>query len=87
SNIKIKGDALHPQLFGDFSISDLSLQGDISPIQVKSGGVNIAFNGYDANLDAKIQTDDGELQLSGEGNWQDLNAWRTKLRVFADELN
>ncbi|MGR5363819.1 translocation/assembly module TamB domain-containing protein [Vibrio mediterranei] len=87
SNIKIKGDALHPQLFGDFSISDLSLQGDISPIQVRSGGVDIAFNGYDANLDAKIQTNDGELQLSGEGNWQDLNAWRTKLRVFADELN
>ncbi|MFC5076426.1 translocation/assembly module TamB domain-containing protein [Vibrio thalassae] len=87
SNIKIKGDALHPQLFGDFSISDLSLQGDISPVQVKSGKVGVTFNGFDANLDAKIQTNDGELQLSGDGNWQDLNAWRTKLRVFANELN
>ncbi|MGR5096415.1 translocation/assembly module TamB domain-containing protein [Vibrio maritimus] len=87
ADIQIKGDALHPQLFGQFSVSALSLQGDISPIQVDSGQVDIDFSGYDALLDAKIQTSDGELKLAGDGNWQDLKAWRTKLRVFADELN
>ncbi|WP_418641779.1 translocation/assembly module TamB domain-containing protein [Vibrio chaetopteri] len=87
ADIKIKGDALHPELYGQFSVADLSLQGDISPIQVESGKVDIAFNGYNALLDANIQTNDGELKLEGDGNWQDLKAWRTKLRVFADELN
>ncbi|SEG59742.1 translocation/assembly module TamB domain-containing protein [Vibrio hangzhouensis] len=87
SSIRIKGNVLHPQIFGRFSVSDLLLHGDISPIQVDSGDIDIAFNGYDAKLDASIQTSDGELKLNGDGNWQDLKAWRTKLRVFADELN
>ncbi|MCW8348792.1 translocation/assembly module TamB [Vibrio sp. ZSDZ65] len=86
SSIQIKGDALHPQLYGDLKVEDLSLKGDISPIQVESGGLVLNLNGYDGKLDAKIQTTDGELLINGDGNWQDLQDWRTKLRVFAEEL-
>ncbi|MFA0441554.1 hypothetical protein BCU70_11645 [Vibrio sp. 10N.286.49.C2] len=87
SSIKIKGDVLHPQVYGDFKIADLSLQGDISPIEVESGDVVLNLDGYDGTLDAKIQTNDGELLVNGDGNWRDLDNWRSKIRVFADELN
>ncbi|MCL9777081.1 autotransporter assembly complex protein TamB [Vibrio methylphosphonaticus] len=86
STIQIKGDALHPQLYGDFKVEDLSLKGDISPIEVDSGGLVLSLNGYDGVIDAKIQTSDGELLINGDGNWQDLQDWRTKLRIFAEEL-
>ncbi|WP_237483548.1 autotransporter assembly complex protein TamB [Vibrio hippocampi] len=87
SKIDIKGDAMHPQLFGDFHISDLLLTGDISPVQVSSGEVVLAFDGYEAKLDANIQTKDGELKVDGEGNWQDLAQWQSKVRIFSDALN
>ncbi|EHV9838673.1 translocation/assembly module TamB domain-containing protein, partial [Vibrio vulnificus] len=41
---------------------------------------------YDADLAANIVTPDGELNVSGEANWQQLDNWHSKVRVFADSL-
>ncbi|MCJ2378308.1 translocation/assembly module TamB [Vibrio sp. ZSDZ34] len=86
SRLKIQGDVLHPQVYGQFKASDLSLRGELSPVEVQSGNLDLSFNGYDANLDAKMMTTDGELNVSGEGNWRDLQAWSSKVRVFAKKL-
>lgn len=87
SKIDIKGDAMHPQLFGKLQVNDLLLRGDMSPIQVSMGDIELTFNGYDAKLDANIQTTDGVLKVNGDGNWQDLEQWSSKVRVFSDALN
>jgi translocation and assembly module TamB len=86
SKLKIQGDILHPQIIGQFNASDLSLKGELSPMEIQSGNIDLSFNGYDANLDAKIMTTDGELEVTGEGNWRDLQDWSSKVRVFAKKL-
>ncbi|EGU36140.1 hypothetical protein VII00023_13237 [Vibrio ichthyoenteri ATCC 700023] len=86
TDLSFSGPLLHPQVKGQFVIDDMLLHGDISPIDVDSGRLSIDFSGYNARLKAAIQTPDGELNLTGDGDWQDLQDWRTNVRVFADEL-
>ncbi|HAS6243419.1 autotransporter assembly complex protein TamB [Vibrio vulnificus] len=86
TDLSVSGSAYHPQVKGQFLVDDIQVNGDISPIDVKQGKLAIDFRGYDADLAANIVTPDGELNVSGEANWQQLDNWHSKVRVFADSL-
>ncbi|MDP5255590.1 MULTISPECIES: translocation/assembly module TamB domain-containing protein [unclassified Vibrio] len=87
SQLAFKGDWLHPQVEGDFKVSDIQFQGDLSPVDITKGDLALVFNGYQATLTSKLTTSDGELTLEGDGDWQDLQSWQTNLRVFSEQLN
>ncbi|WP_394249373.1 translocation/assembly module TamB domain-containing protein [Vibrio profundi] len=86
TDLQVKGPMKHPQVFGQFTIDKMKLKGDVTPIDVEEGKVELNFTGYSANLNAGIHTPDGELTVEGDGDWQDLKHWRSKVRVFAEEL-
>lgn len=86
TDLTFSGPLLHPQVHGSFVVDDMMLKGDISPIEIDSGRLSIDFSGYDATLKSAIQTPDGQLNLNGDGHWQDLQDWRSNLRVSAQEL-
>ena len=86
SDIKVSGPVTHPQVNGELVISDLVAQGDITPVEVRTGQFEVLFSGYDAQLNADIETPDGVLQLDGDASWRDLTAWSTNIRVFAESL-
>ncbi len=86
TEIALSGPALHPRANGQLLIDNILVQGEISPTQIDSGKLTVDFNGYDANLSATLNTPDGALNLEGDADWRDLSDWRTKLRVFAKEL-
>ncbi len=54
--------------------------GDITPIQVEKGELIVQFNGYQALLDAAINSKDGVLEVNGDANWKDLSAWSSNLK-------
>ncbi|MFH4591534.1 translocation/assembly module TamB domain-containing protein [Vibrio alginolyticus] len=87
TDLAISGDVMHPKVNGQFLIDQMKLQGEVTPIDINSGQVVINFKGHQADLDAGILTPDGELNVTGDADWQDLQNWRTKARVFAKELN
>lgn len=86
TDLQISGPALHPKVNGQFVVDDILLQGEISPVEVDSGRVAINFAGYDASLAATIHTPDGDLEVSGDADWNDLKDWNSNIRVFAEEL-
>jgi len=87
SDIKISGSVMHPKVDGQFLIDGMVAQGDITPIDVKSGQFQVDFSGYGALLNANIETPDGVLHMDGDANWKDLAAWDAHVKVFAEELN
>jgi len=87
SDLTYSGPVLHPQLHGDFTVDRLVAKGEVTPIDVDEGKLVVAFSGYQAKLDALLKTPDGELSIDGQGDWQDLKAWSTQARVYAEELN
>ncbi|MFA0570217.1 autotransporter assembly complex protein TamB [Vibrio gallaecicus] len=86
SEIAVKGALMHPQVFGQFSVDGIQVKGDITPIDVNSGKVQLDFDGYNASVNADIITPDGKLEVEGSGDWQDLKDWNSNLRIFAEEL-
>lgn len=86
TDLAISGPILHPKVNGKFLIDSMKLQGAVSPVQIDSGELAINFAGYQADLNAALNTPDGTLQLQGDADWQSMQDWRSKLRVFADEL-
>jgi translocation and assembly module TamB len=86
TDLAFSGPVMQPKVDGQFVIDDMRLQGQISPVQVDSGRLTIDFSGYQAQLQAGLNTPDGTLKLTGDADWHNLEEWSTKLRVFASEL-
>ncbi len=86
SKIKVSGSVKHPKVTGNFMVDDIVALGDITPIEINKGKLDIQFLGYKAALNADIETKDGILKVDGNAGWEDLQAWDTNLHVFADEL-
>ncbi|WED22126.1 translocation/assembly module TamB [Vibrio sp. JC009] len=87
SRLKFAGPVEHPEVYGELAVHDMVVLGEITPLEVKKGNISLLFNGYDASLDADIESSDGLLQVDGSAGWQDLKAWHTNVRVHSDELN
>ena len=86
SDIVLSGPVLQPKLQGQLTVDQLALHGDLSPVDINNGNVTLAFSGYEADLNAKIETPDGDLDVTGQGNWADLAKWKAALSVKGDEL-
>ncbi|TFH92150.1 autotransporter assembly complex protein TamB [Vibrio ouci] len=86
TDLAFSGPVMQPKVNGKFLVDDISLKGDISPIEVDSGRLTIDFTGYEALLAAAIHTPDGKLEVAGDADWHDLKAWSSNVRVFAEEL-
>ncbi len=87
SNLTLSGDVLHPQVWGELTVNDISMRGESLPISVSSGGLTLDFKGYQTQLKGIVKTAEGDLQLEGDAQWQDLSAWTVNSRIFADGLN
>ncbi len=86
TDLSLKGPVLHPEVYGEFLLEQLKLSGNVTPVDVDNGNIELTFSGYDANLDASIETPDGELTIKGDASWEDLEQWHAKARVFAEQL-
>src|SRR5690606_17694908 len=81
SDLKFKGDMFHPQVDGVVSVDGIQVKGDISPVEVESGLVTLTFKGYQASLNANVLTQDGELEITGDADWQNIDDWRVNSHV------
>ncbi|MGY0616540.1 autotransporter assembly complex protein TamB [Vibrio sp. FJH11] len=86
TDLALSGDVMHPRVNGQFLIDQIKLKGEVTPIDIDSGQVAIDFKGHQADLNAGINTPDGKLEITGDADWQDLQDWHTKARVFAKAL-
>lgn len=86
TDLALNGPILHPQVKGQLLVDDILLKGDVSPVEVDSGRLLLTLSGYDATLAAALHTPDGDLEVAGDANWQDLEDWSTNVRIFAEEL-
>ena len=86
SELDLKGTLLHPQAFGQFTISDIVAQGEITPVDINNGQLSLNFAGYQADLIASLITEDGKLNIEGDANWQEIEQWSVNSHVFANEL-
>ncbi|MUK76141.1 translocation/assembly module TamB [Aliivibrio fischeri] len=86
SDINISGPIEHPKLLGNFSVDEIKVKGEVSPVDINEGNVDIVFSGHSGKLSSLITTADGDLHIDGAAHWSDLNKWDAGLDIFGNEL-
>ncbi|MGL6316056.1 autotransporter assembly complex protein TamB [Vibrio sp. WXL103] len=86
ADIALSGPLMQPRAQGFVTIEQLLLRGEITPLDIDQGKISLDLNGYQADLNALIKTPEGDLNIKGDADWQDLADWRGDVRVFADGL-
>ncbi|SJN57668.1 Translocation and assembly module TamB [Vibrio ruber DSM 16370] len=86
-HLKVHGDLLHPQVTGALAVSQIRLQGKVTPVDIRQGNIDIQFKGYQAQLAALVQTPEGDLHLQGDADWTRLDDWAVHSRLYANGVD
>ncbi len=87
SQLALTGDVLNPGLQGDIRLESIKAAGKEVPFEVENADITTRFDGHTATLEGRLQTPDGELNLEGDADWQQLTAWKTNLNVSGERLD
>ncbi len=87
ADLQLSGGTLHPLVTGLLTVDDVKATGDMFPVAVKGGNLGLNFTGYTTTLGGLIQTPDGDLNVTGDANWQDLSKWTVTSHVAAVGLD
>ncbi|MBY5948146.1 translocation/assembly module TamB domain-containing protein [Photobacterium rosenbergii] len=86
ADISVTGPVMHPAVNGLLKVSNVKASGRTVPVDVDKADITATFSGYQARLSGEVVTPDGKLNITGDGNWQDLADWRGQLGVNGREL-
>lgn len=86
ARLTVGGTATSPQLFGNLDLTGLKASSNAMPFDIIGGGLAMQFNGSSSTLKGNVQTKESNLQLNGDANWQNLNAWYTRVRANANKF-
>ncbi|MDP4528416.1 translocation/assembly module TamB domain-containing protein [Alkalimonas delamerensis] len=87
SQIRLEGPLQQPSVTGHLRVQDVSVRGQMSPVDIERGELSIDFNSDSAQLQGFVQTPQGEVQLQGDSQWADLAAWSAQLGIRGDALS
>ncbi|MGX9418110.1 autotransporter assembly complex protein TamB [Vibrio sp. WJH972] len=85
--VDLNGSLLQPQILGQLAITNIAAEGEVTPFDISDGQFSIRFLGYQAELEAGLVTEDGQLNVTGDADWQNIDKWTFNSHIFADELN
>lgn len=86
ARLTLGGSATAPLLHGKLGLSNLRAKSVSMPFDVTGGNLDLNFHGTSSTLSGRVQTTESELLLSGDADWRDLSAWRTRVNAKANRF-
>ncbi|MGL4486312.1 MAG: autotransporter assembly complex protein TamB [Yersinia sp. (in: enterobacteria)] len=86
ANLRLGGNAKSPLVFGRLALDNVDLDGSLMPFNITEGRLAINFDGMASTLDGLIRTSQGQLNLTGDADWRDINAWRARIAAKGNKL-
>lgn len=86
SQIQVQGSLRQPDISGELSVRDITVRGQLAPVDIEQGSLQIDFNQDSALLAGHITTPQGQLNLEGNASWVELSAWQSMLTIQGDPL-
>ncbi|MCX2957606.1 MAG: translocation/assembly module TamB domain-containing protein, partial [Serratia symbiotica] len=75
-----------PRVFGRLTLDKVNVQGHWMPFDMIDGRLAMNFNGMTSTLEGLISTTRGQLNLTGDADWRELDAWRTRITAKGNKL-
>ncbi|HFZ8994459.1 TPA: autotransporter assembly complex protein TamB [Citrobacter freundii] len=79
ANLRLGGDVLSPQLFGQLQLSALDIDGNFMPFDMQPSQLAINFSGTRSTLAGVVRTQQGQINLSGNADWTQIDNWRARV--------
>ncbi|HEI6965693.1 TPA: translocation/assembly module TamB [Yersinia enterocolitica] len=86
ANLRLGGNAKSPLVFGRLALDNVDVDGSWMPFDITEGRLVMNFDGMTSTLDGLIRTSQGQLNLSGDADWRDINAWRARIAAKGNKL-
>ncbi|CNH86471.1 autotransporter assembly complex protein TamB [Yersinia mollaretii] len=86
ANLRLGGNAKSPLVFGRLALDNVDVDGSWMPFDITEGRLAMNFDGMTSTLDGLIRTSQGQLNLSGDADWRDINAWRARIAAKGNKL-
>lgn len=86
ARLTVGGTVTSPLLYGNLNLTGLKATSNAMPFDVIGGGLTMQFNGASSTLKGNIRTKESDLNLTGDANWQRLDAWHTRIQANANKF-
>ncbi len=86
ANLRLGGSAQKPLVFGRLALDRAKVQGHWMPFDMADAQLAMNFNGMSSTLEGLLSTTRGQLNLAGDADWRDINAWRARIAAKGDKL-
>ncbi|WP_033784106.1 translocation/assembly module TamB domain-containing protein [Pantoea sp. 9140] len=79
SSLRLGGSIQQPQVFGQLGLTGVDVDGNFMPVDLTAANLNLVFNGMSSTLNGLVQTAQGNINLSGNADWSQLDNWRARI--------
>ena len=79
ANLRLAGNAQNPLLFGQLQLNSLDVDGNFMPFDMLPSQLAVNFNGTHSTLQGLIRTQQGQISLNGDADWQQIDNWRARI--------
>ncbi|MFT8212225.1 MAG: autotransporter assembly complex protein TamB [Symbiopectobacterium sp.] len=84
--LRVGGNVRQPQLNGQLALEGLDIDGHWMPVDLTDGRLAVNFNGMSSTLQGFLKTTQGQLNLSGDADWRQPEAWRARIAAKGDRV-
>ncbi|KZQ78351.1 translocation and assembly module TamB [Klebsiella aerogenes] len=79
ARLRLGGNLQSPQLFGQMQLSGVDIDGNFMPFDMQPSQLAMNFNGTRSTLQGTVNTKQGQIALSGNADWTQLDNWRAQI--------
>ncbi|RDT55424.1 autotransporter assembly complex protein TamB [Escherichia coli] len=79
ANLRLGGNLQSPQLFGQMQLNGVDVEGNFMPFDMQPSQLAMNFNGTTSTLQGVVRTQRGQISLSGDADWSQINNWRARV--------
>ncbi|WP_326902602.1 autotransporter assembly complex protein TamB [Kosakonia cowanii] len=86
ANLRLGGNAQSPQLFGQLGLNALDVEGNFMPFDMQPSQLAMNFNGTTSTLQGVVRTSQGQINLSGDADWSQIDNWRARIAAKGSKV-
>lgn len=86
ASLRLGGNVQKPLVFGKLALTDVDFDAQFMPFDITDANIGINFNGMSSIMEGVIKTAQGQLELNGNADWSELNAWRARIAARGNKV-
>lgn len=84
--LRVGGNLQRPLLYGQLGLERLAIKGNWMPFAMADSRLAMSFAGTSSVLQGQINTTHGQINLAGNADWNQIEAWRARISAKGENV-